>query len=268
MSTPTHFLGGVTNVAASAAMGSLVFPDPSRCHTWFDDFDRFFVGAPGEDPAIYGDWILTQITGSTATAYVQNADGGVVALANDSTAAHGVAVQWSGEAVTSGPAARASETFSWDSALPMWFKTRFKVDDATNSAFVMGLQITDTTPFAVSDGLYFSKADTSTSVSFNAIKTGAGTTTVTGVATMANDTYIELAFAYLPYGDGQGSTMPTLLLYANNVKVGQITTFTNVPTRTLTISAAMQNGAAGASTILSWDYALVSKARPTTWSAD
>lgn len=256
--TSTNFIDGVTNVAEAAAMGTLVFPDPSRCHTFFDDFDRFFLGA-GTTPASQGDWLLTQLTGTTATAAVTNADGGVVAITNSANAGEGAAVQWKGGTSS------VVETFSWDSAQTQWFKARFKVSDATNSAFVMGLQITDTTPFAVSDGLYFSKADTATSVSFTAIKTAAGTTTVTGVTTMADDTYVELAFAYLPTGDGMGSTLPVLLIYANDAKVGQITSFTNVPTRTLTLSAAIQNGAAGASTVLSWDYVLCSKTRPQSY---
>jgi len=257
----THFPLGVTNVPQASATGTLLFPDPSRCHTFYDDFDKFDGGyAAATDPAVAvpGDWLVTQITGTTATATVGDVDGGVVALTNDSTAAHGVAVQWLGKQ------ASVVESFSWDSSLPMWFKTRFKVSDAINSALVMGLQITDTTPFSVSDGLYFSKADTSTSVAFNAIKTGAGTTTLSSIATLADDTYIELAFSYLPYGDDLGSPMPILLVYANGNKVGSITTFTNVPTRTLTISAALQNGAAGASTVLSWDYVLMSKARAQT----
>lgn len=254
--TSTNYIDGVTNVPQAAAMGALLFPDPSRCHTYFDDFDKFYAGT-ATTPAVPGDWLLSQITGSTATAVVGSADGGVVAITNDSTASHGAAVQYRGMA-----AAGVVETFTWDSALPLWFKSKFKVSDATNSALIMGLQITDTTPFAVSDGLYFAKADTSKSVSFNAIKTSAGTTTVSGVATMVDDTYIDLAFAYLPYGDGMGSALPALLVYANNTKMAQITDFTNVPTRTLTISAAVQNGAAGASTVLSWDYVLVSKARP------
>ena len=42
--------------------------------------------------------------------------------------------------------------------------SRFKVSDATQSDFVMGLQITDTTPLATTDGVFFIKDDGDTNL--------------------------------------------------------------------------------------------------------
>jgi len=251
----THFPFGVTNVPQASATGTLLFPDPSRCHTFYDDFDKFFVGAPGADPAVLGDWL---ITGSTpGTTLITDADGGVVAITNDSTNAHSTYAQWAGNSGS------GAETFTWDSSLPLWFKARFKLSNVTDSAMVMGLQITDASPLDASDGLFFTKADTSTSLVFKAVKTGAGTTSTT-IGTLANDTYVEVVFAYLPYGDDLGSPMPACLVYLNGNRVAALTDFTNFPTTELTVSFGAANGAAGTSIVMSADYILASKARAQT----
>ena len=51
------------------------------------------------------------------------------------------------------------ESFKLSSSKRAFFEARFKVSDATQSDVIMGLQITDTTPLAVSDGVYFLKDD-------------------------------------------------------------------------------------------------------------
>lgn len=130
-----------------------------------------------------------------------------------------------------------SESFRFVSGRQAWFAIRFKVDDATETDIVAGLQITDTTPLAVSDGVYFRKDDGDTNVDFVIIKDSTATT-VTALTTLADDTYVELAFWY----DGDDGIVP----YVNGV-AGAKQAITNMPDdEDLTVSFGVQNGAAAA----------------------
>lgn len=258
--TTTNFIDGVTNAASTTGvMGTYVSMDPTRLHQWWNDFDSFeatqliTITDPG-NTTVYRDWLVTQVTGTTATALVTDEDGGVVVMTNDSTAAHGVYAQWQGGSTS------VAETFTFNSAKAMWMKARFKLSSATNTAMVLGLIVTDTTPQANTDGLYFIKADASTSLKFNA--TASSTTTQVTVGTLADNTYVEVGFAYLPNGDGNTANgAPAGLLYLNGVYVGKFSTFANFPTTELAVTFGVSNGAAGASTTMSTDYILVAKER-------
>lgn len=233
----THF-SGVTNVAEGTTLGSLVFPDPTRCHTWFDDFDDY----------VAGDWTITE-TG-TGTRAVGNLDGGILVITNAAADNDANFLQWSG--VTS---AATVETFKWEAGKSMWFKARMKVSDATQSDLVFGLQITDTTPLAVSDGFYFQKDDGSAVLTFYATKNSTSSTVTT--ATLANDTYFTAGFWWNP-------DLGVMSVYYNDVIVGSLTTTTNFcDDEELTISFGIQNGEAVAK-ILSLDYIFVSKDRQST----
>lgn len=256
--TSTNFIDGVTNVPQDQALGSYLAPDPSRVHQWFSDFDSFeatqtiTITDPG-NATVYRDWLVTQVTGTTATATVTDEDGGVVLMTNDSTAAHGVYAQWQGGASS------VSETFKFAADKAMWMKARFKLSSATNTAMVLGLIVTDTTPQANTDGLYFIKADASTTLNFNA--TASSSSTAVAVGTLADDTYVEVGFAYLPNGSPNGGPSPAGIVFLNGVVVGQFASFANFPTTELAVTFGVSNGAAGASTTMSTDYIMVAKER-------
>lgn len=252
---------GVTNVAESTTLGTYVAPDPTKCHTWMDDFDSFLqtqtivITDPG-NATINSNWLVTQTGGgTTATAVVADADGGILLMTTDNTAAHGLFAQWQGGA------ASVAETFTWEAGKAMWCKARFKVSNATNTALMIGLAVTDITPLDAADGIFFIKADASTTLQFKAIKTGVGNTTAT-VGTLANDTYVTVGFAYLPNGDYTGSGYPLCNIYLNDVRVGQLTSFTNFPATELALTFGVQNGAAGSPPFTSsTDYLFVAKER-------
>lgn len=237
----TNFIDGVTNVNGSTTLGSFTAPDPTRNHTWFDDFDDYTAAQ----------WTITE-TG-TGTRAVGNIDGGVLVITNAAADDDANFLQWSGN--TSGATV---ETFKWEASKAMWFKARLKISDATQSDLVIGLAITDTTPLDVTDGLFFIKADGSTTLTFRAEKNNTASTVTT--ATLADDTYFTVGFAYLPNGDdNQGGAV--LDVFYNDVRVGSLTTFTNFPDdEELTITFGIQNGEAVAK-VLSLDYLLVSKSR-------
>lgn len=236
----TNYPNGVTNVGTrndgtGSTLQTYVAPDPARTHSWFNDFDGY----------VAADWILTS-TGS-GTAAVQNEDGGVLLLTNGSSDNDNTFLQYKG-----GASSTVVETFSWDSTKAMWFHARMKVSNATQTDFVIGLQITDTSPLAVSDGFYFQKDDDATSLYFKATKSSTSTS-VTGLATIADDTYFTVGFWWDP-------TLGVLNLYYNGNPVGSISDTTNFTTHTLTLSFGVQNGD-GNSRTMSLDFLHAAKDR-------
>lgn len=226
---PTHHPNGVTNVASTATMASYPAPSPSGLHQWFNDWDTYTAG----------DWTVTE-TQAGATQAITDADGGVLALVNSAADDDLNAIQLK------------NETFKWQSDKQMWLRARFKVSDATEADLIIGLYITDTSPLASlpSDGLYFYKADGSTSLLFSVRKNGTSTSVTMG--TLVSDTYV-IATAYW---DGFQWNV-----WFDTAPVGTITDTTNiVDDEELAIGMAVQNGEAVAKT-LSVDYLLISKDR-------
>ena len=133
------------------------------------------------------------------------------------------------------------ESFKLSSSKRAYFSARFKVSDATQSDFVMGLQITDTSPLAVSDGVFFIKDDGDTNLDFIVEKDSTSTDT-TAIHTMADDTFVTVAWYIDP--------ISSLVYYSvNNAEpVGVVNT--NLPDdEELTVSFGIQNGAAAAKTM-------------------
>lgn len=226
---PTHFDNGMVNVAGSSTMASYPAPHPALMHQWFNDFDTYTVG----------DWTVTE-TQAGATQAITDADGGVLALVNSAADDDLNAIQLK------------NETFKWESGKQMWLRARFKVSDATESDLILGLYITDTSPLASlpSDGLYFYKADGSTSLLFSVRKNGTSSSTTLG--TLVSDTYVVA----MAYWDGNQWNA-----WFDTTPAAPITDTTNVvDDEELAIGMAVQNGEAVAKT-LSVDYLLVSKHR-------
>lgn len=231
--TTTNFIDGVTNVAESTALGTYLYPDPTVCHTWFDDFDDY----------VAAEWTITE-TG-TGTRAVGNLDNGILVVTNGASDDDANFLQWSGATN-----AATVETWKFVSGQKLWFKTRLKISDATQSDLVVGLQITDTTPLAVTDGVYFLKADGSTTLNLLVTKDSASTTTA--ALTMVADTYYTLGFVY----DGASR----IDIFVNDVRVGSSVTTNLVDDEELTLSFGIQNGEAAAK-VLSLDYIMASKER-------
>lgn len=231
MAAPTRFASGVTNRPANHAHRFLGFPDPTAWHTYFNDFDTFAAA----------DWTITttEAGGGSASEALANADGGVLLITNDAADNDADFFQ------------KVGESFKFEAGKQLVFAARFQVSDATESDFVMGLQITDTTPLAVSDGVYFMKDDGDASLDFHVTKNSTSTS-ATAVATVADATYLVVGFYY----DGKSSIEYSV----NGVVLGSVAT-TNLPDdEELTISFGIQNGAAAAKT-MSVDYIFAAKER-------
>jgi hypothetical protein len=224
----TRFPVGLTNVSESNSLADLGMPSPTKFHSYMEDFDYY----------VAGDWTVTE-TDAGATQALTDGDGGLLLVTNTAADNDLVGIQKKGE------------SFRFESGKKMFFEARFKVSDATQSDLAIGLQITDTTPLDITDGVFFIKADGSTSVSFLVEKNNTATTT-TAVATMADDTFITLGFNY----DG-GSVMQ----YCVNGVVAGTSVVTNLPDdEDLAISFALQNGEAVAKT-MTVDYIFCAKER-------
>lgn len=224
----TRFPNGVTNVAEDSPLADLGCPAPTKFHTFFEDFDYYTAG----------DWTVTE-TDAGATQALADGDGGLLLITNTAADNDLVAMQ------------KVGESFRFAAGKKLFFEARFKVSDATQSDVAIGLQITDTSPLDVTDGVFFLKADGSTSVSLLVEKNNTATTT-SSVATLANDTYITLGFHY----DGESSVYYSV----NGVVTGKSAT-TNLPDdEDMTVSMAIQNGEAAAKT-MTVDYIFVAKER-------
>lgn len=233
MSAPTRFPSGVGNVVSTDPLGQYGLPDPSKWHTFFDDFSTYAAG----------DWTIdtTEAGTGSATEALADEDGGVLLITNDSANDDHDFFQTTGE------------IFTFAAGKRLAFKTRVKIDDVSLASAVFGLQVTDTTPLAVADGVYFFLDDTegNGTLDFIAVSSGAGTTTTADVATMTDATYMELAFTY----DGKSE----ISYFIDGAKKGTIAT-TNMPSTELTVSFGIQNGSAAARA-LSMDYIFAAKER-------
>jgi hypothetical protein len=223
----TRFPNGVTNVGEDSLFADLAMPAPTKFHSYMEDFDYYTAG----------NWTVTE-TQAGATQALTDGDGGLLLLTNTAADNDLVSLQ------------KVGESFRFASGKELFFEARFKVSDATQSDLVVGLQITDTTPLDVSDGVFFIKADASTTVSLVVEKNGTATTT--SVGTMADDTFISLGFYY----DGASA-----IQYSVNGSVLGTSVTTNLPDdEDLTVTFAIQNGEAVAKT-MTVDYIFVAKER-------
>ena len=227
----TRFPNGVTNVADVDLFADMAQLDATKFHTFFDDFDTYTAG----------DWTVTE-TDAGATQALTAGDGGLLLITNTAADNDLVALQ-------KNPAA-----FSFTAGKKLFFRARFKVSDATQSDLVFGLQVVDTTPLDVTDGVYFLKADGSAAVSVVCRKNAStGSTSASSIATLANDTFITLGFAY----DGEGK----VAYEVNGNVVGSLdASSAYLPDTTCTVSFALQNGEAVAKT-MTVDYVFVAKER-------
>lgn len=220
----THPMFGA-NVLAKDYPPPMVDP---MVHVYWNDFSK---------PTDYdtNDWTLTTVEAGagSATEAISNAENGVLLVTNDAADDDSDFFQL------------AKETFKFVADKRTGFMVRFKTSDATQSDLVFGLQITDTTPLAVTDGVYFRKDDGDAYLDIVSIKDSVATT-ATAIATLANDTWVAIAFEF----DGYQS----IHYYVGGVKKGTLTVTSTLPDdEELTVSFGIQNGEAVAKT-LSVDY--------------
>ena len=223
----TRFVNGITNVAENNILADFGMLDPTKWIVFFDDFLRYNAA----------DWVITttEAGAGDATEALTDINGGALLITNDAADNDNDFFQ------------KVGECFRLSSGKRAFFKARFKTSDATQSDIVFGLQVTDTSPLDVTDGIYFLKEDGAATVDLYCRKDATtGSNKADDIATLANDTFVELAWYY----DGEG----TVYYAVDGVVKGSMTASSSyLPDTELTVSFGIQNGEAVAKT-LTVDY--------------
>ena len=228
----THFTSGVTNVGTDSTLGKLKAPAPHKYHTYFNDFDTYLAS----------DWTITTTEDGTgsATEALADGDGGLLLVTNAAGDNDHDFFQL------------VKEGYKYEAGKQLAFHMRFKTNDATQTDIVAGLQLTDTTPLDVTDGIFFLKADGAATISF-IVEKNSTQSTLTLPNSLADDTFMTLGFVYDPKDQ-------KFHVFQNNVLAGTVVS-TNAPDdEELALSFGIQNGAAAAKT-LTVDYIGASKER-------
>lgn len=231
--TTSRFPNGITTAKKTDPMGQFILPDFTKAHVYWEDFDYFTAA----------DWTITTVEAGAgaATEALGNEDGGTLVITNDNADNDSDFFN------------KVGESFTFETGKKVWFEAKFKANNATDTDIVMGLQITDTTPLDVTDGVFFIKPDNNNEINFVVEKDNTATTTSNfNTVGLVNGVFIRLGFFY----DGVDS----IALFSDGVQVGSSVT-TNLPDdEELTISFGIQNGEA-AGQVLTVDYILVAKER-------
>ena len=173
----TRYVNGINNVADNNILADFGMPDPTKWITHFDDFINYTAG----------DWTITAV--GSGTSAQGDGLGGQLVVTTSGASGDG---RW---------AQKLGRSFVLSSGKRAFFKARLKIDNVATSSLLVGLQLNDTTPEDATDGIYFIK-QSSNSIDFVVRKDATtGSNSAAGVATLVNDTFIELAWFY----DGEGS---------------------------------------------------------------
>ena len=232
-STITRFPNGISTSAEGEPLNDFVLPDMTKAHVYFEDFDYYTAA----------DWTITVVeTGAgSAVQALTNLDGGNLLLTNDNAVSDRISYN------------KVGESFLFELGKKSWFEARWKTSDNFQTDIVFGLQITDATPTAVSDGVYFrSLAGASTDdIQFNITK-GSGGQQQANIGTLVADTFIRTAFTF----DG----VDAWKVYVDGGLVKQFTETGFPDDEEMTISFSIANNNAVANT-MTVDYLLAAKER-------
>ena len=206
-------------------------------HSYFNDFDTY----------VAGDWTVTNV-GTTPTQALTDINGGALLLTMAATDNSSSELQ------------KKSESFLLTAGKKTIFKARFKVSDATQSDFIIGLAVTDTTLLGavdgagVTDGVFFSKDDGDALLDIQCQKNATtGQTREAGISTVVDDTFLTVAWYY----DG----IDRVEYFVDDVLLGALdASSTYLPDTELTVSFGVMNGEAVAKT-MTVDYIFAAQER-------
>jgi len=209
------------------------FGRPGKVATYLEEF-FYYVAA---------DWTVTETDAAATEALATAAPtlGGVLLITNVNADDNVVGLQ------------KVGHSFDPQAGTNIWCEVGFQGSEATQSDWLVGLVVTDTTPLANTDGIYFRKDDGDTNIDFET-NSGSTASTETAIATFAADTYVVVGFKVT------GLTL--VEYYVNGVKQGEFNTnITSVPLRvTLHFQDGDTAGAVGAQTA-SVDYVVCAQSR-------
>ncbi len=217
-----------TFMLGSMARGSKAFHagvmDPRNWFHIHEDFQGYTAA----------EWTLTENGNAGGTAALANLANGMLLMTGVHVADNDdIQLQWNNETV-------------WlATGYPLWFETKLSIIDADKMALFAGLVVTDTTIHGGwQDGVGFYKEDGAADTSLDFVSDADGTpTTVAGVHTLEDDTFVALAFGW--------NGVDLLVPYVNGVAGTAITTNINDDVdMTVTFMMAVDDGAHAEPTML------------------
>lgn len=225
----TRFPGGLATRKSTDPFGNYTHPDQTDEHRFFDDFNNYTASS----------WTIT-VVGSSTPALVAG-DGGLLGITTSGSNNDSAFLQ------------KLPESYSFEVGKPAWFGARFKVS-ALTSVVVMGLQVTDTTPEDVTDGIYWVSTTATGALTGYVRKNATTGSSSVSCGTLVADTYTELAW----YWDGKD----TVTFYQDRVARGSITgvAASYLPDTTTAISFGLRTTSAAAKT-MTVDFVFASKSR-------
>jgi len=228
------FPGGISNTEQTSPLATMGQLDPTQFHTYFDDFDYYDSS----------EWTVTTTeTGAgTASEAIQDADGGILKITTDNATNDTDYLQF------------GSETFQIESGKKAWFTTKFQASVTDNATIVIGMQITDTTPLDVNEGMFF-MIDGDSNLDFY-VENENTATSDTAITTVSNDTDVVVSWYY--------NGVDEVAYFVGGVQRGH-TGVTNLPTDSdddLTVSFGLKNNSESDLTpSMSVDYIMMGKER-------
>lgn len=145
-SAPTRFTSGFTQDAIFQPLGQIGIPDPFFYATYADDFLPYTAGS----------YTVTATSGSVAAASASGT-GGRILMTTGATATNFAEIQ------------QGIANFAYVAGKKLAYLVRVNAADVINSEIMCGLIQTTTTPFTVSDGIYFHKAAGATAVTLSVV---------------------------------------------------------------------------------------------------
>ncbi len=222
----TNLDNGVTNRPAGNMFGAMAQLDPTRHHNFMEDFDYYLAA----------DWVVTEV--GAASQVLADVDGGALLITN-AAADNDSSFQQ-----------KVGESFTIEASRKSYFRTRLAISEVIQSEFVAGLQITDTSPLAVSDGIWFQSDDADALLDIHhAI--GSVVTEDLAIATLVDATFLTMEW----YWDG----ISRFYYGVNGTPLGFLEP-ANAVVEELTVSFGIQNGEAVAKT-MTVDYMFAAKER-------
>jgi len=225
----TRYPNGLSTARKIAPFGDYTHPDPTDQHAYENDFNTY----------VSTDWTITVI--GTSTPALVAGDGGILGITTSGASGDSAFLQ------------KTIASYTFETGKPCWFASRFKVSTLTTTV-VMGLQVIDTTPLDVTDGIYFLSTTATGAVTGICRKNATTGSTSASVGSLVADTYTELAW----YWDGKD----TVTFYQDKVAKSSVTgvAANYLPDTTCTVSFGIQTDSANART-MSVDYIHIAKSR-------
>ena len=244
----THFKGPVlfSNASAFENLKMSMWPDQ---FTYVDDFEQGALDATHN-------WTIVKDSGASA-AITADGTGGEVNLTSASTTDNdGASIQAKQESF-------ALPTTAGDK---LYFETRAKISDATQTDFLIGFTEAFTTnpeSALLSQNVIGFVKDDGSAIVKGTTESGGTQTLVefadTTKSTMENDTYVTLGLVAT-----KGTTLNKVQFYINRNLVG--TSTTNIPTANMKVMAMSVSGDATGTKVTTIDYIMAAQNRNVSYS--